>query len=462
MENSSLIMTLISLLTVFLFAALGFTFPRFMGWLVLAIMPIGSGIIGLTIIPSTTLPLRITQAEFSIAFGILMSKNNLNLFLSFLSRSRVSQFLLLFISLSCITALQNSDTVFWKHFLLYYSPAIIAPLIVSFLTITNEQDFNRLIEIFVWSSAVIGLLCIIELLTFVNINRELYLATSPTINYDELPLAAYRGEFLRPAGPEGDPISTGIKLAFFFPFTLWYFSKNKLIGWLPCILTIIGIFVCQSRAVVISILLSMLFIMTKSRFMTKWILAISLIAILLVINVPLFSDYVGSFISERFISETIVPLMAGDGPTEDVRVISIPLSIDYFLNSPIFGHGSSIYSYEVLMDYGDLPAPLLYLVSGGLLLFLPYMSFLFGMVMSVSKVLKKTLIKAAATHRIILLFLAFAFLNGIFPLFFNTTEKHMSTMIMAYAAFFRVFMTQKYIFKLRKYTEPAKQNYAGV
>jgi hypothetical protein len=427
--------TFISLLTALLFAGLSFVFPRFMGWLFLAVMPIGSGFIGLTIIPSSVIPFRITQAGFFVALGILLSKNNWQLFISFSLRSRVAQFLLLFIVLSFCTALQNSDAVFWKHFLFYYTPSLISPLIVGFLTIRNNHDFKNLIIIFVWSSAIIGLLCVYEYFTTFNINNALYMATSPTVNVDEMQTARFRSGFLRVVGTEGDPVTTGIKLALLFPFTIWYLSKNKLIGWLPCILTIIGIFLCQSRAVFICLILSALFIMTKSIFITKQILLMSFIALLIFINVPEVNNFVSSFISERFISETLVPVMANE--YVDERSVSIPLSFDYIFDSPIFGHGSSIYAYRVLMDYGDLPAPLLYLVSGGLLLGLSYISFLFGMVTSVLRKISKIIDNDL---RNLLLFFTFALLNGVLPVFFNPIEKHFYIMIMAYAAFFKVYI----------------------
>ena len=433
-------LTAISLLTAGFFVVLGYLKPSTMGWLVLSFSPVVIGFIGLTVVPDTVLPLRTVQVLFAVSLGVLLAKNNLSMIRSFVCCSRPIQFLFLFLFLMLITSLQNVDFVFWKFYLFHYIPKFLSAVIIGFLMVRDDKSFNSLVTIFTCSALVISIFSVVEYYTMFNINNWLYLATSPTVNLDQMQTPRFVVDVLRPVGTEGDPISTGIKLIFFLPFVILnlYRKTNfkKIIsGWGPLVLTFVGILLCQSRAVYISLFVGILLSIVLSKKIAKQTFFLVFAFSLLIVVLPPLNEVATRAFEQRFVIETVEPIC--EGRDIDIRVKSLATSIDLFWGSPIYGHGSYLYSYEVLLDYMDAPPIILYAVSGGLLLVLPFIFFILDVP---SSIIGKVKYVRGAYERLIVIFTFLAIVMGIIPLLFNNTDNILYLVVLTYASFYRVFI----------------------
>lgn len=436
-------LTAVSIIVTLFIAVLGFLKPRIMGWVVLALSPVVAGFWGLTFIPDTILPLRITQVIMAMSLGLLFSGNNWLLVIGFLSRSRIAQCALVFLLTMFCTSLQNIDQSFLKFFFFQYVPQFFSAIIIGFLVVKDDKSFNSLVTIFAYSALIISIFSVIEYFNSFNIYNWLYINTSPTVNFDNMQLPLYQVDVLRVVGTEGDPISTGQKLSFLLPFVILHLSRKTFLqkvfyGWVPLIATLIGIILCMSRAVYIGLAFGLLAGMMLSKRVSKIGFQLIVCLVFLFLVVPTLNDIGATIWNSRIVNETFKPLAAGEDI--DVRVEGSRLALSLFVDSPIYGHGSWEHVYNNLLDYMDAPPMLLYLASGGLVLGLSFALLMFGLVISVLLRLNKA---ENMAERLNILTVLFATGIGITPLLFNNTDKILYIVILTYSAFFRVFIFNK-------------------
>lgn len=433
-------LTAVSIIITFFIAVFGFLKPRIMGWVVLALSPVVAGFWGLTFVPDTILPLRITQVIMAISLGILFSGNNGKLFIDFLSCSRIVQCVLVFLLAMFCTSIQNIDQSFLKFFFFQYGPPFFSAIIIGFLVIKDDKSFNSLVTIFAYSALIISVFSAIEYFTSFNIYNWLYINTSPTVNFANMQLPLYQVDVLRVVGTEGDPISTGQKLSFLLPFVILHLSRKTFLqkvfyGWVPLAATLIGIILCMSRAIYIGLVFGLLVGMMLSKRVSKIGFKLVVGLALLFLFVPALNDIGTTIWKSRFVNETFEPLAAGKDL--DARAEGSRLAMSLFVDSPIYGHGSWEHVYSNLLGYNDAPPMLLYLASGGLILGLPFAFLMLGLVISVSLRLNRA---ENMAERLSMLTILFAIGIGIFPLLFNNTDKILYIVILTYSAFFRVFI----------------------
>ena len=89
------------------------------------------------------------------------------------------------------------------------------------------------------------------------------------------------------------------------------------------------------------------------------------------------------------------------------------------------------------MRYNDLPSPLIYLLSGGIILFLTYLFMIFYMPYSVFSLSK--IRGLSSSQREFLIYACSAFVGGIVVVFSNWQEAHFLIMYMLYISIFKIY-----------------------
>lgn len=413
----------------------GYLFPKKMGWLLIITMPILSGIPELTIIPYK-LPLKIIPVSFFVSIGILMSYKSPSLILKRLYSNITVKYVIIFLSILLLASLRDN----YSSFFFSTIPAIFTPFILLYMIIESEDDINKLIKIMAWSSAIIGFFTIVEFFTIFNPAIELVSLTNP--NYD--PRAAYtvggtyhlRSGVNRVGGMDLYPVFTAVKLAIFFPITLYYFysSRNKLFGILPVLFTIPGLILTQSRAAILGLLIGLFYLIIKAPL--RWgkrIIPGLFIAILISFAIsPAFNSIFIDFFETSFL------------PIFDTRFEYNVMRMNYIwdgfalLKDRIFiGYGSPTFVYYILLNADDLIGPLLYALSGGIFCALFYLLFLFSMPFQSFQFSKSQHLNNSSKNMLDII--TSALLIGVVVVFSNQLDRHFFILIMLFSAIIKVF-----------------------
>jgi len=400
-----------------------------MGWLLILIVPLTYPSL-LIIVPSTLIPVTSGRFGFVALLGIV-SSNYSDINIKKIFKLRFVKIFLIFSAILIVSSLRDSP----KYVLATYLLDAWFGIGLGFVMIKSPKDLDKLFKIMVWQSAIIGLLIIVEYYT--SFNWVLFLRNSlHQIDVSKTNSSYIRSGVYRPMGIDGNSVQTAYRLVFLFPLTLWYSLRGKFLNFIPLILVSIGLIFLQTRAAFISLAFSMLVLIflvafsKKDRKMRKRLFKIFFSAILFLglglfifsgiyhIVVHFFSGFLG----------TDTELSVG----HDTRDLFIFIALRHIISSPIWGYGSPGYVYNTLMNAMDLPAPILYFLSGGIILFVVYLYQLYFLSTSLLRYIKKLIVNRDLEYKA--LFVSIGLIAGNAVLFFNWQENHIMIMYMVYIA----------------------------
>ena len=421
----------------------GLLFPRKAGWGMLLVAPL-LGPATFTLVSSSLFPLTIYRIAFAITLGVALSSFDGDLRRSSIFKSTFVKIVFVFTLFVIIISFQDRP----KNLFFSYIPEIILSFLLCFVLIRNEEDLYKLVRIFVWQAALIGVFIVLEYFTDFDIT-VLLRSTIPGYDLYDLQAKQYvyttRAGFFRASGIDGNAVQTGYRLAFLFPLTLWYASRRNLLHVMPLLCVTAGLILLQTRAALGGIVagcLVLFFGFTTMRRIgitskLKLFLKLALMASIPILFVMVFSPTMLN-IATGFWRESVLPTISGADLGTQVKTARIPVALNYFFANPFLGYGSIMYSYSVVMNYDDIPAPLLYFLSGGVFLGCLYLLILYYLPKSVFRLTKRADLRIE--QREFLLFAAAAFVGGVVVLFSNWQEAHFMIMYMLYISIYKVYM----------------------
>lgn len=412
-----------SLLSVFI----GYNFPKRSAWFILLTTPIlAPG--KLVLVPSPQFPLQYIIFSFFLALGISMSPKFKRLFrLKWFLKYTWVKIAIVFIIYLLVVSFP--DRIFVVIFLDFAN--IFIALIVSFILVTNKSNLLRVVKILVWQGAVVGAFALIDYAGIFNIS-EFLRQTMP--NYDISRLApSFRAGFTRVTGLDGSASQTASRLSFLFFLALWYsFGSKKIFVMIPLMFILLGLVLLMTRSAFVSVILSFIILLVfwgihKERLskIIKLTVILLFTFFMLILIFPYFYHFFVTFVENYFI-----PSFQGNKSVQ-VKVDRLPMAINFFMNSPLTGYGSRAYVYYDLMNTLDLPAPFIYLLSGGIglmiLFFLLYLHPLYWIHKHVNKVSDNEI-------KILLIFSFAALLAGFLNMLSNYLETHRLIMYVLFAS----------------------------
>jgi len=421
----------------------GYMFPRKAGWAVVVFAPV-LGPATFTPVPAESLPLTTYRIAFCVAMGMTLRRVSTIATVRALLRNPLVKLVAVFTLYVALWSLQDR----FANVLFTYIPNAITPFLLCFILIRSEEDLIRLVKIFVWQAAVISLFIIVEFCTDFSLSEAL-LRTVP--GHDVSSIVSKKHEIItragmyRPAGIDGHPVFTAYRLTFLFLLTLWYGYGKKPLRWVPFVITLAGLFLLQTRATYVAVCAGLAFIimelvLLKGVSIVKKIkkgakLGLLMAGVLIVITVfyPEIINKTNAYMEKIWIitEETNWDLSI------TIKLDRIPVAFGHFMNRPIMGYGSPEHVLGAVMKGQDLPAPMIYLLSGGMVLFFIYISILFYMPYSLYKMSKGKLL--SVDRRRFLAFASAAFLAGVLVVFSNWAEKHFMIMFMLYISICKVY-----------------------
>lgn len=437
-------MLLLSLFGLFYAMFIGFTLPKFSGWLVLIFFPI-LGAASFTIIPSDTIPLTFTRVSIMVTLGIVLRRYG-NLPPRYLLNSFFGKLMLLFTILLLLSSTRDS---YFYHIIISHIPNLFMSFLIGYVVIRDEGDMYLLVKVFVWQAALIGFFIILEYFGDFSIGKILS-ATNPNFDIEQIRdknfNAIFRSGFYRVSGLDNNSVNTGYRLAFLFPIVLWYsFQKqNKIIKIIPLALVLAGLFLLQTRAAFLSVLISMLFLvlfLSKNKtiglaFKFRNLIQVLFLLLFVTTFILTSSPSLWGIVSE-FLSKTMVLSVAGD----DVSVINkfnrLPTAYSFFISSPFLGYGSTLAVYYNLMFTEDLPGVIAYFLAGGVVLgslFIyihSYMPYILFKISKMSYINKNT--------KLLLIYSSCAYIAGFLCVFSNFVETHFWIMYIMFGAIYKTY-----------------------
>ncbi|MDP2685107.1 MAG: O-antigen ligase family protein [bacterium] len=424
-------MTGLSVLGIFIFFILGYNYPRKMGWMMMFLIPLLATNSPFCLIPSERLPLTMHRIAFAVSIGMLFQHRRGWSFLSGLMSNTVYKMILLFMIVYGLSALREEFT----NTLFTYIPNLIYPILITGILIQGKDDLLKLIKILVFQTAIISGFVIIEYFFQFNIS-SLLKSTLPdvdTSNFWEGATIHIRSGYLRAGGIDGHPVYTGYRLAFLFPLVLWYATKKRLLGTAFLVIFVISMLLLQARAAIIVSIISFGLINAVSiKSLIKY-LGLAAFSIIILAQIPFIKSFSSNFYNK---SLSLVSEGLNDKSMEE-RVYRIPDAYDAFLKSPIIGYGSKkTVLYQVMLaSSNDLPAPVMYLVAGGILAGISYVMIFLGMIWSVNRMRKR--ISKADEFSILFKHIMIALMAGFMVLCFNTAEAHINVMLILFTAVYK-------------------------
>ena len=428
---------ILSICGVILFLFIGFKYPRKSGWAIVILVPLLYPST-FTLVYSKIFPLTINRIAIAITVGIVLHEKKYGFSLNKLLKSNVFIFVIIFSIGYVLVSITDRPL---QNIIFTFLPTTFYPFILCFIIIKEEKDLYKLTKIFAWQAGIIGLFIIIEYLTQVRI-AVILAKTNPHVDIYSLweglaPEYYRRSEMYRACGIDGHPVFTGFRLAFLFPITLWYASQNKFIGSIIVFITALGVLLLQARmAIVVIIIASIFIIFLTNRKIIFPVSIVGIISMLFLLYTPSLNVLIKDFWYQSF-----APIMQGlNNPDMARRYDHITYAIGKFLDNPLLGSGSPDYVLMILMGCDDLPAPIIYLVSGGILLFLSYILMIFSFPLSIFKFQILNSKYLSSSQKYYLKFMTIAFFSGVFVVFSNWCERHFLIMFMLYISIFKIFI----------------------
>ena len=327
-----------------------------------------------------------------------------------------------------------------QYYTFSFLPEVYISLTLGYFLIRKDKDFERLLGILVAQGVVFVLVIFLDFFDVVNI--YLMIAKNvPNFTMDSI----YDDEFSRAgikrvAGMDGNAINSAVRLVILFPLALLHIKLNKKRrSYFFAIFMFLGIVVLMSRAAYISLLFALVFIvfqlvrfkrhvLSRIIYLMKYFMGFVVSFGLLYVMFPFFNNIVTKLYKFSFEASTVENLSQ--------RTIVYPLVLKLFKNDLFLGQfRSPLYVYEEIMGGHDLPLPMIYAISGGIILLLLFLNwwirlplYFVGKINFVSRIdnLKLTWILVSS-----------AFVGGIVPMLSNWVDTSVSLLLILFTATYK-------------------------
>lgn len=433
-------MELLSILLVILSVFFGYYKPRNALWFAAITYPLLYPA-NLTIIPSESLFLNISRVTFSILVGVYLRKRGSLNFRGLFKYPFIKTYLLFAIYVIFISL----DDRF-LNLIVTYIPNLFISFGLGFFLIESGNDYKRFIKILALQAFVFSLLILLDYFHITNISlmmRQL----SPGYNEELTQQNLVRAGIERVAGIDGDSINSAIRLVVLFPITLLFlinFTKKFYNYAIPAFI-VLGIVLMMSRAAYISFVVMLLFliyytsikiernIVRKMALGFRISLIVTIFTLGLYVSIPLVSKVANNIYAYSFSNEA----------SDDVstRTDRIPYAFDQIMKKPFIGHGSPKHAYEDVMSTDDVPAFVLYALSGGLPLLFLFSIWWVIMPFSFFKFLSMPYI--SKPDKYIIVFTSASFVGGLIPMLANRNDKSLILMLIIFTATYKYLLVKK-------------------
>ena len=410
-----------SILSFFLSIILGFWSPKKMGWFVLLTFPLFNAMYAV-IVPTEFFPLTWLRFSFAITLGVFYSNFKRDIPVKYILKADIVKLLIVFNVYLLYLEIDGKLVSFFSSHL----PGLFTCFVLPFILIKSKSDLHKLTKIFVWQGAIIGFFIVIEIFTQFNPYNFFLVINQSIGDVNFVDEQFVRGGFIRVKGLAGHAVDTGYLLAFYFPLSIWYLSTRTMVSKILFVFILIGSILIQTRATYIAIVISMAvyFIVMHNAGMLNKKIYIKKIATFI------FSILFLSFIASHFIPQIleIINVNVISMFTEEkgfgisTKINRLPIALGYIIANP-FGYGSPDYIYEVIMNSDDLPAPLIYILSGGVIMGLIYIKILWVLPKTIFNIAKNKIFHGEENEFLILI--GCAMVASSVVVLSNWREKHL-------------------------------------
>ena len=445
---------ILSILGISISFLIGYLSPRKAGWGVLLIAPI-LGPATFTFVPSSLFPLTTYRVAFAITLGVILRNHDQHgISLHSISKSTFVKIVAVFSLFVILISLEDR----LKGIIFTYVPNLILAFTLCFILIRDEKDFQKMVKVFVWQGALIGVFIMLEYFTDFDINILLRktipgdalssLQSKHLLSFERIE-GLKRAGIVRAMGIDGNAVQTGFRLAFLFPVALFYAVYGKLLlkPWrgLPLLSVVIGLYLLYTRAAFVGVLVSLLSLVAGLALLKRHsikrrlrlVVSLSMLLIISSLLVVFINPSVGENLHTVFM-ESLVGSSNKNMYSIEYKLARIPLAFHYFMAKPFLGYGSPQYAYYSVMYSSDLPSPLIYLLAGGIPLCVIYLIMIFYMPYSVFTLSRREGLNSK--QREFLTYACAAFVGGVVVVFSNWQEAHFMIMYMLYISIYKVYL----------------------
>ncbi|MCF7822832.1 MAG: hypothetical protein K9N35_01525 [Candidatus Marinimicrobia bacterium] len=430
-------MFLIVLVTVLACVIYGFLRPSSAAMLILVLVPLlGPG--GFYFGVNTIFPVNAYRLGFFMLIGILF-KRQTNV-INIIATKRYTHIFIFYFTVLILLQVRHYPVPTLFTMIPFYTISLFLP----FVLLRRFDDIYKIANVFVIHAVIISSFCLIEYYTSFSITA--FIREYSGVNIEDLQtkggIERFRGGFYRVAGLHGNSVQTAYHLLFLFPLTIFYLKyERSLIRIIPLSLVLVSLFLLQTRAAIIAVIATVIFIqflLVKHYGIRPAILnAIKTTLILGIIFsfLLVFSDEL-SKIARTFISNIYESIFSSSqvnyGTQNDLyyKLNRLPIAFQIFLKHPLIGYLSSPrYAYYVLMRTDDVPSIVLNLLGGGVLLASLYA---YAMVTSVYKTVKGIKLLDTRKQKDLVIYSGAAMFGGIFVTLSNWAEEHFLSIFLLY------------------------------
>ena len=390
-----------------LLVAIGFRWPKVVGWSILGGIFFFISIGNLVVLPDVVFPLRVQQIICAVAFGVALNSRSHSV-LRQLWKIKPLIYLVIFFILEIVAGLRYPDATLYKFLMLHNYPSYLAVVILTFYLINDADDYNFFWNLLLGNVVIMAVVILVELTTgyrlathacfdqlascrvseqhwVTDLGSETYQWTSP---------ATF---FTRYIGVTGEPNKSAILLAIGgilcvynysssskgnVSHSIWNFNFVATIILGTVIFTLLLISQVRS-AIGALIFVSFVLIIYMPRLL-KPFLIITLLTSMIFTLQPNAQIVSVKFFKGRLIDEGV--LSAGE------RTQAAAIALQAFAESYGMGVGGTIYSAsDRILNNMDLTAFLLYFLAGGILLGGSYILMLLLLLADLTRTLKLNL-----------------------------------------------------------------------
>jgi hypothetical protein len=391
------------------------------------------------IIPSSILYLNIDRIVFAILLGVYFRKRGTLNWKILWKNSFIKIFLVFSLYLILISLEDRLKQIFFTDI-----PNLFIMILLGYTFVRTEENYKALIKILSWQSAFFGVVVLFDYFNILNLSlvvRQL----SPTFNEDFAQIGIVRAGVSRVAGWDGNSIPSAQRIAVLVPIILlnirFNSRENPIFKYLPFFLSILSIVLLMSRSVYIAFVSSILFLIyfsskiIEKNVLKKFLVGLrtSILALIIITSVYMLSPDINMVVNKMY------DYSFSNEAEKDIqgRQDRIPYAFEKFLDKPITGYGSPQYTYYKIMNTDDLPLFVLYLLSGGIPLFILLILWWYRMPFYFLKFSKFSFL--SKNDKYIIVYVSSAFVAGLIPMLSNWNIKPLGLMFIIWGA------TYKYI-----------------
>ena len=414
---------------------LGYFSPRIVGWTILILFLLLYPA-NFAIVPSDVLYLNINRLAFAVTLGIhVQYREKFKVKLIF--KNNFFKAFLLFSALVVVYSLKDRSL----NIIVSYFPNIYLVIALPFLIVRKLNDFYILINVFVWQAVFFG--GVILLHYFANIDLTTFARRFIPENEGYQAIIAIRGDLTRISGFDGNSVQSAYRLSFLLPISIWYLFEEKRMVFrvIPFVVCVAGMLLLMTRAAyagaIFAFFYLLLFLWKQSKSVFSKVLRLSSIIVSSIVLIAVLFFLVPSL---QIFSIKNVEFLKSSQSQEQIKYKAdrIPVAIEKGLEKPFLGHGSPQYAYYVVMETDDVPSPFIYFISGGILLLILFLTWVYLMPAYMIKLSKSIFFESK--DKTIFLYFGAAFVGGLVPLFANMQERHVLAMLILFSGSYKYYI----------------------